>query len=109
MAFVMDSTTVQAQGVRIEHDANDDLANATPLVYSVIDNIPSMPSLFAGSLTQFYQNLNDALCKIFNQRCNIGQALQGAALESDLNELKIASSFSGQSSVGGLLPPMPTS
>jgi hypothetical protein len=108
MTFRMDTKAVRDQGVKIANDANNDLSNATPLVYSVIANQDSMPSLFTGPLTQFYQNLNDAFIKVFNQRYEMGQALQGAALASELNDLQIADSFKGPTSQGGLLPGAPS-
>lgn len=108
MSFIMDTAAVNKQGVTIANDANNDLSSSTPLVYSVIIDMDSMPSMFTGPLTQFYQNLNDAFIKIFNQRYEMGQALQGAALASELNDLQIASSFKGPSSQGGLLPGGPS-
>jgi hypothetical protein len=104
----MDTKTVNQQGVTISNDANTDLSSSTPLVYSVIFNMDSMPSMFTGPLTQFYQNLNDAFIKVFNQRYEMGQALQGAALASELNDLQIASSFNGPGSQGGILPGGPS-
>ena len=107
MTLTVDSKAVQQQGVIISNDADTDLTNATPLVYSVIMDKDSMPSMFTDPLTQFYQNLNDALIKVFNQRYEMGQALQGVALASDLNDLQISSSFKGPQSQGGILPGSP--
>lgn len=108
MTFVMDTPAVNKQGVTISNDADADLSNSTPLVYSVIMDMDSMPSMFSGPLTQFYQNLNDAFIKIFNQRYEMGQALQGAAMASELQDLRTANSFKGPTSQGGILPGGPS-
>jgi hypothetical protein len=68
----------------------------------------SMPSMFTGPLTQFYQNLNDAFIKVFNQRYEMGQALQGVAMASELQDLQTANSFKGPTSQGGILPGGPS-
>lgn len=102
MTFAMDTPTVNTQGVQIANDANADLSNSTPLVYSVIVDKDSMPSMFLDPLTQFYQNLNDALIAVFNQRYNMGQALQGIAYKTDVAELKTESAFNN-----GMLPVAP--
>lgn len=102
MVFAMDPPVVKTHGAQMASEADSDLSNSTPLVYSVIVDKDSMPSILLAPLTQFYQNLNDALSAVFNQRYNIGQALQGAALNTDLNELKTQSSFNN-----GMLPIAP--
>jgi len=96
MTFAMDTKAVNQQGVTISNDAGADLSNSTPLVYSVIMDMYSMPSMFTGPLTQFYQNLNDAFIKVFNQRYEMGQALQGVAMASELQDLQTANSFKFQ-------------
>lgn len=107
MTFIMDTKTVLEQGATITKDANDDLANCTDLVYSVIRDESSMPTMFTAALTDFYQNLNTALIAVFNQRCGIGDALQNAATQSEIQELKTAAAFPGHTSQGGLLPQTP--
>lgn len=108
MTFAMDTTGVSNQGVAIANDANTDLSNSTPLVYAVIVDQDSMPTMFTSALTTFYQNLGDALDQVFNQRYDMGQALQGIANDAELQDLRIATSFKGNSSQGGLLPMGPT-
>ncbi len=108
MTFVMDTKGVSNQGVKIANDAITDLTNSQPLVFAVIVDKDSMPSMFTDALTTFYKNLGDALDQVFNQRSEMGQALQGAASDTDLADLRNANSFQGRSSQSGLLPLGPT-
>lgn len=102
MTFAMDTPVVNTQGVQITKEADFDLANATPLVYSVIIEKDSMPGMLLDPLTQFYQNLNDALITVFQQRSHMGQALQGAADKADVTELRTERAFKN-----GMLPIVP--
>lgn len=93
MTFAMDMTTVVDYGKAIVKDAMNDLSYSKPLVYAVIVDEDSMPTMFTDALTTFHQNLDSALTRLFNQRYDIGQALQGAASEAEQTELRNASSF----------------
>ena len=53
----------------------------------------SMPTMFTYGLTTFYQNLGSTLSNLFNQRYEIGQALQWAASTTELGELTQVSMF----------------
>lgn len=108
MTFVMDTQIVKDQGAKITQNANNDLANCTGLVFTVICDEDEMPTMFTTALTDFYQNLNTAFIDVFNQRCDIGDALQNAASDTEITDLKAAASFNAQSSQGGLLPQMPS-
>lgn len=91
--FAIDPPTVEESGRNIANQATDDLGNAFTLVYAVLDDTDSMPTMFTAALTTFHDNLNFMLSRIINQRYDIGQALQGAATATEKTDLANASSF----------------
>lgn len=91
--FAMDPTSVSYTGKAIADDAMNDLSYSKPLVPAVMGDENSMPTMFTYALTTFYQNLDSALSKLFNQRYEIGQALRKAASKTELDELKNVNMF----------------
>ncbi len=91
--FTMNPESVNYTGKVIADDAMNDLSYSKPLVYTVIDDEDSMPTMVTYALTTFYQNLDSALSNLFNQRYEIGQALQKAASQTELADLANVNMF----------------
>ncbi len=81
--FAMDPTSVEDSGKNIANQAIGDLGNAFTLVYAVFGDMDSMPTMFTYALTTFHDNLDSTLSNLFNQRYDIGQALRGAASDTE--------------------------
>ncbi|HEU5382795.1 MAG TPA: hypothetical protein VFV38_45895 [Ktedonobacteraceae bacterium] len=90
--FAMDTSIVDDAGRNIVNQVTGDLSSN--LTFALVGtDTSSMPTMFTAALMTFQDNLRSTLYKLFNQRNDIGLALQGFASDAELTELKNASSF----------------
>lgn len=92
MTFSMDTSIVDDVGRSVVKNAQDALNDPDAFTLAGTDT-SSMPTMFTTALMTFQDNLRSSLYKLFNQRNDIGQALQGAASDAEITELQNASSF----------------
>lgn len=98
--LIIDTTHVHEVGQQIVKDATSFINTDVHNFQSTLNNINNsvFPSALSGTFSEFITIHNQAFTEIFQDRENIGTALQDAATVAELNEIKTVAMFNPTSS-----------